>query len=87
MSTVIIYGPPASGKSQISETVADLLGCTSIVDEWSPQDALITGSLHLTQADRYQLAHMHVRLDEDLNAVHLFNIEALKLLLPGVVKK
>ncbi|MDT9694083.1 hypothetical protein Q5762_38300, partial [Streptomyces sp. P9(2023)] len=65
--------------------VAELLGCTSIVDEWSPQDRLATDALHLTQADRYQLSHMHVRLDENLKAVHVFDIEMLKLLIPGVV--
>lgn len=86
MSTVIIYGPAASGKSQASEEVANCFGCETIVDEWRPQDALVTGALHLTQADNHQLNHVHLRLDDDLAPVHVLNIESIKALLPNLVK-
>ena len=86
MSTVIIYGPVASGKSQASEEVAKRFGCETIVDEWQPQDVLVTGALHLTQADQYQLNHVHLRLDDDLAPVHILNIESIKALLPDLVK-
>lgn len=86
MSTVIIYGPAGSGKSQASKEVAKRFGCETIVDEWLPQDSLVTGALHLTQADQYQLNHVHLRLDDDLAPVHIINIETLKALLPKLVK-
>lgn len=46
--TVIIYGPPASGKTRNSEALRRHYGCLQVVDDWERRDRLIPGALHLT---------------------------------------
>lgn len=46
---VIIYGPPSSGKSQHANELREIYGCTSIVDEWVPGEAVGDNTLILTQ--------------------------------------
>lgn len=41
MPAVIIYGPPACGKTQNSQALAKLYNCTKVIDEpWDPQDGV-----------------------------------------------
>lgn len=86
MPTVIVHGPQGSGKTTSGEQLAEMFGCTEVVDEWMPQDALKTGALHLTRADQYQLSHVHVRLDDELNPVHIIRMDTLSYLIPEIVK-
>ena len=46
---VIIYGPPASGKSQHARELMEIYGCTSICDNWMPGEAVADNTLILTQ--------------------------------------
>lgn len=48
LKTVILSLPPATGKSTVAPTLARLLGCTRIVDEWNPRLSVLRGALHLT---------------------------------------
>lgn len=51
MRTIIIHGPPGSGKSLLSEALRRLYGCEAIVEEWVPGCSLRPGALHLTSQD------------------------------------
>lgn len=48
MKTVIVYGPPRSGKTTRKQELADKFGCSTIIDGWSKRDDIIPGALHLT---------------------------------------
>jgi hypothetical protein len=50
MNTVIIYGPPRSGKTFNSEQLRHDYGCSSVVDGWQQGDPITPGALHLTNA-------------------------------------
>lgn len=45
---VIIYGPPASGKTRNAKALAAHFGCSQIVDEWDDRQPITRGALHLT---------------------------------------
>lgn len=48
---VVVYGPQGCGKTFHAQELAELLGCTSIVDEdggWALSDGVKPGALHLT---------------------------------------
>lgn len=47
--TFFLCGPQGSGKSTKAQQIAELLGCTSIVDEWQPGQPYPAGALVLTQ--------------------------------------
>jgi hypothetical protein len=49
--TVILSLPPGLGKTTVGAALARKLGCTSIVDEWSPKYGVVPGALHLTNAN------------------------------------
>lgn len=49
-NTAVLWMPQGSGKSTHAQAVAALLGCTHVVDEWSPGTAMQPGALHLTNA-------------------------------------
>ena len=44
------------GKAQLAPPLARRLGCTAIVDEWAPTQAVRRGALHLTNAHT-EVAH------------------------------
>lgn len=55
MRTVIIYGPPGSGKTTHAEALMKHFGCSEVVDEFmemNPTDLPTLGALHLTSLDR-----------------------------------
>ena len=54
-NAVFFYGPQGSGKTQLAANVAQQHGCTGIVDEWWPGQAVHPGALHVTHAERAQL--------------------------------
>jgi hypothetical protein len=47
--TFIIHGPQGDGKSQHAEDLAAHFGCSTIVDEWTTDQPVVSGALHLTQ--------------------------------------
>lgn len=49
-NTAVLWMPQGSGKSTHAQAVAALLGCTHVVDEWSPGAAMQAGALHLSNA-------------------------------------
>jgi hypothetical protein len=52
MKTVILYGPPASGKTRNADKIAEHFGCHRIVDNFNypylPVKDYIYGALHIT---------------------------------------
>ena len=50
MTTVIVYGPQACGKTRNSEALKRHFGCNCIVDDWNGRAALRDGDLALTNA-------------------------------------
>lgn len=81
MTTIILYGPQGSGKTTVAEKLSEVFGTDGIVDEWSPQDALLTDHLHVTQVDVDQLSHLFFRRDDNFKVVQIFEIETIKVLL------
>ena len=51
MLSVIIYGPPASGKSLRAEEIRKLYNLEIIVDPWFPDDLIPEDSLCLSQVN------------------------------------
>jgi hypothetical protein len=47
-SGVVIYGPPASGKTQHAAVLAQHYGKTRIVDDWAPGGPLRADTIALT---------------------------------------
>lgn len=47
-NAVVIWGPPACGKTYHAQAFAAEFGCTMIVDGWHPSAPLIADALHLT---------------------------------------
>ena len=50
LKTAILTLPQGYGKTSIAHQFASRLGCTSVVEEWSPSQPLTPGALHLTNA-------------------------------------
>ncbi|MDI3489602.1 MAG: hypothetical protein PWP11_879 [Thauera sp.] len=50
MTTVIVYGPQACGKTRNGEALKRHFGCNRIVDDWNGRAALRDGDLALTNA-------------------------------------
>lgn len=48
--TAVLWMPPGAGKSTHAQAIAALLGCTHVVDEWTPGVPMQPGALHLTNA-------------------------------------
>ncbi len=48
--TVILSGPQGCGKSLAAAGLSADLGCTHVVDEWTPGQALQPGALHVTNS-------------------------------------
>ena len=48
MTTIIVHGPEASGKTRNAHSLAARLGCERVVDNWTPLRRLTPGALHLT---------------------------------------
>jgi len=44
----ILSGPQGSGKSLVAPKLAVRLGCTRVIDEWTPEQPLSPRALHLT---------------------------------------
>lgn len=49
--TAILSLPPGMGKTTIAPALAKHLGCTSVVDEWTPSIYVTQGALHLTNTN------------------------------------
>lgn len=56
MIPVIIYGPPASGKTRHAEALRDYFGLSFIVDEWPATYPPVQNTLYLTTVDVPPLA-------------------------------
>lgn len=83
MTTVVLYGPQGSGKSKFVERIKSAYGIDDVVEEWVPHEGLRTGALHITTADQYELQPIHMRLDDDLEAVHMYSSAMLAVLFKG----
>ena len=46
--TAILSLPQGMGKTTIAHAMAQRIGCSMVVDEWSPSLPLVPGALHLT---------------------------------------
>jgi hypothetical protein len=46
--TVVLYGPSGCGKTRLSELLCNHLGCTKVVDNWTKDEPVAIGALHLT---------------------------------------
>lgn len=51
----ILCGPPGIGKTRHAETLAELLGCRNIVDDWNGRDDLPAGTLAITHGEFFGL--------------------------------
>lgn len=51
MSTVILYGPPASGKTHNAAEIAKVYACTGVIDEWDNTQGMGYDHLHITRMD------------------------------------
>jgi hypothetical protein len=51
LKTAILNLPQGSGKTLFAPGMAARLGCTQVVDEWSPSLGVTPGALHLTNAE------------------------------------
>ena len=51
MTPVIIYGPPASGKTRNAEAFRDYFGLANIFEEWRPETVMRKDTLYLTTFD------------------------------------
>lgn len=50
--SVVVYGPPACGKTKNKEKIAKRFGLTEIVDDWCEEDEFSPqGVLYLTNAE------------------------------------
>ena len=75
--TVIVYGPPACGKTRNARKLARHFGVKKIVDNWWPAEhALTPGALHLTNehpenvtAKAYAYASIRLPQNEASDAV------------------
>lgn len=47
--TVVVYGPPGSGKTRHAPELLARFGCLAIVDPWDGRSPLRRGDLALTQ--------------------------------------
>jgi len=64
MSTVVIYGPPASGKTRYAQEFRDLYRCKRIFDEGKERPLSsfpVQGSLILTQLSPQEIKHWQLR--------------------------
>lgn len=48
MTTTIIHGPQACGKTSAAGTFARRFGCSHLADDWNGRDPLPDGALALT---------------------------------------
>lgn len=48
---MIVHGPQGCGKSRAAEQLRRKFGCSRVVDEWEPGQALQAGALHLTHVE------------------------------------
>lgn len=55
-----LFGPQGSGKSRNAQQLAELLGCTSIVDEWQPGQPVPEGALVLSNLGPEQFGALGV---------------------------
>jgi hypothetical protein len=51
IETAILSLPQGAGKSLFAKAIAARIGCTHVVEEWSPSDPLLAGALHLTHSE------------------------------------
>lgn len=51
LKTAILQLPQGMGKSTMAPKLAKWLGCTTVVDEWFPGQAITPGALHLTSME------------------------------------
>ncbi len=51
LKTTILNLPQGYGKTSIGQQLADKLGCSAVVDDWTASDPLTPGALHLTCCD------------------------------------
>ena len=71
MTPVVIYGPPASGKTQNAEALRDYFGLANILEEWRSETVMRQDTLYLTTADvpsfaKYLPPCLVVHIDEAL---------------------
>lgn len=48
LKTVILSAPQGWGKTHKAHALQQEFGCTSVIEEWEPQQALQPNALHLT---------------------------------------
>jgi|GEM_PF-4485601 replication-associated recombination protein RarA len=54
MKRIVVYGPPACGKTRNAEALAAHFGVNIVVDDWCPKrHQLVSGALHLSH-ERYE---------------------------------
>jgi hypothetical protein len=53
--TVIVYGPPASGKTRNAAALARHFGCRQIIDDWDDSLPIERGALHLTNVTPFKV--------------------------------
>ncbi len=78
MKSVILYGPPASGKSMISRGLANVLGLSKIIDPWKKGDP-IPAEDHLLVSQ--------VPSSLDIDAIHISVAKALSFTHPIPVEQ
>lgn len=57
---IIVFGPRACGKTRNKRVLAQMLGCGVVVDDWRPDQFLVPGALHLTDADPRQFGPLRL---------------------------
>lgn len=58
----ILTAPQGWGKTRHAQQWKAQHGCTSVVDDWFPGQALKAGALHLTNAHPNELTHMRCKV-------------------------
>lgn len=70
--TMIIYGPPASGKTRNKDALARYFRYETVVDEWEPGQPITPNALHLAIELPYHLPP-RIRVVEIEKALKILN--------------
>lgn len=81
--TVIVYGPTGSGKTTAAAALRDVFGCASVLDDWSQDEQIEPGCLHLTNNYEFRRGGPTVCMTPDFKVtvpIRVFSLqEALDL--------
>lgn len=75
---VVVYGPPACGKTFHAEAMREAMGANRVVDGWWPGDPIEPGALHLTNAGLDLIAPYDVPKLTFGTAMAMVNLRALE---------